>query len=85
MSDTLLVAALQMVSAPDVERNLDAARRLIDEAAAAGAKLVALPEYFCLMGRRDTDKLHVAEAVGEGPVQRMLREAAMRHGVAASA
>ena len=33
------------------------------EAAAQGAKLVALPEYFCLMGQRDTDKLGVAERI----------------------
>ena len=55
------IAALQMVSTPSVERNLDAAARLIAEAAAAGAELVALPEYFCLMGARDSDKLGIAE------------------------
>ena len=46
------IAALQMVSATDVSRNLDVAASLIDEAARAGAKLVALPEYFCHLGRR---------------------------------
>jgi len=45
------VAAIQMVSAPEVAANLAAAGRLIAEAAAAGAKLVALPEYFCILGR----------------------------------
>ena len=49
------IAALQMVSTPEVARNLDAAAALIGRAAAAGAQLVALPEYFCLMGRRDDD------------------------------
>ncbi|MCL4699582.1 MAG: carbon-nitrogen hydrolase family protein, partial [Burkholderiaceae bacterium] len=34
------IAALQMVSTPDVARNLDAAAALIAEAAAAGAALV---------------------------------------------
>ena len=47
------IAALQMVSTPSVERNLEAAGRLIAEAAAAGARLVALPEYFCFMGASD--------------------------------
>ncbi|HWI10843.1 MAG TPA: nitrilase-related carbon-nitrogen hydrolase, partial [Burkholderiaceae bacterium] len=42
------IAALQMVSTTRVEANLDTARRLIAEAAHAGAALVALPEYFCL-------------------------------------
>jgi nitrilase len=75
------IAALQMVSTPDVDRNLDAAARLIAQAAAIGAELVALPEYFCLMGRNDRDKLAVAEAPGDGPIQRMLAEAAQAHHV----
>ncbi len=77
----LKIAALQMVSTPDVQRNLDAAATLIAEAAAADAALVSLPEYFCLLGRRDTDKLAVAEAPGQGPIQQFLAEAARRHGV----
>ena len=75
------IAALQMVSAPSVERNLESARRLIAEAASAGARLVALPEYFCFMGRSDRDKLAVAEAPGSGPIQQTLAEAARAHGV----
>ena len=73
------IAALQMVSTPDVDRNLAAAGRLIAQAADTGADLVALPEYFCLMGRRDTDKLALAEAPGEGPIQRFLQQAAREH------
>ena len=73
------IAALQMVSTPELGRNLDAAGRLIAEAAQAGAELVALPEYFCLLGRRDTDKLAIAEAPGQGPIQDFLAEAARRH------
>ena len=75
------IAALQMVATPRVADNLAAARRLIGEAAAAGAKLVALPEYFCIMGAHERDKLAVAEAPGEGPIQAMLAEAAREHGV----
>jgi nitrilase len=67
-----------MVSTPDVARNLDAAAGLIDEAARAGAELVALPEYFCLLGRRDTDKLAVAEDDGVGPIQQLLADSARR-------
>ena len=73
-----------MVSTPDLARNLEAADRLLAKAAAAGAQLAALPEYFCLLGRRDTDKLAAAEAPGDtehGPVQRFLSEAAQRHGL----
>ena len=76
------VAALQMVSAPDVGRNLDVARGLIAEAAAAGAHLALLPEYFCYMGRRDTDKVALGETAGDlahAPIQRALSEAAREH------
>jgi len=75
------IAAVQMVSTPEVERNLDAAWRLIAQAAAEGARLVALPEYFCLLGRSDRDKLGIAERPGDGPIQRMLAQAAREHAV----
>ena len=75
------IAALQMVSTPDVERNLDAARQLVAHAARSGARLVVLPEYFCLMGRSDRDKLAVAEVAGAGPIQQMLSDAAREHRV----
>ena len=75
------IAALQTVSTPDVERNLEAAARLIGEAAREGAALAALPEYFCLMGRRDDDKLLVAEAPGAGPIQAFLAAQARQHGL----
>ena len=75
------IAALQTVSTSSVERNLDTARRLIGEAAAQGARLVALPEYFCLMGLHERDKLGHAETPGDGPIQAMLSSAATQHGV----
>ena len=75
------IAAIQMVSTTSVAGNLAAAGRLIDEAACGGAQLVVLPEYFCLMGRADRDKLALAEAPGDGPIQAMLSQAAREHGV----
>ena len=75
------IAALQMVSTPSVERNLEAARRLVAAAAGEGAELVALPEYFCFLGHADRDKLEIAEVPGDGPIQRALAEAARAHGV----
>jgi nitrilase len=75
------IAAVQMVSTPRVGDNLDAARRLVAEAAGGGARLIVLPEYFCLLGHTDRDKLAVAEAPGDGPIQRMLAETARAHGV----
>lgn len=75
------IAALQMVSTPDLARNLAAARVLLERAAQAGAKLAALPEYFCFMGQTDTDKLALAEEVGSGPIQQMLGTAARELGL----
>lgn len=75
------IAAVQMVSTPDWPANRDAAARLVARAAAAGAQLVALPEYFCVMGRRDTDKLALAEPAGQGPIQRFLSDLAREHGL----
>ncbi len=75
------IAALQMVSTTSVERNLDVAHRLVAEAAREGATLVALPEYFCLLGRSDRDKLAVAETPGDGPIQRLLADTAREHRV----
>ena len=75
------VAALQTVSGPDVAANLVTAGALAEEAAAAGAKLVALPEYFGIMGLRDTDKLAARERPGAGPIQDFLAETARRLGL----
>ncbi len=75
------IAAVQMVSSPEVARNLETAKALVARASGEGAGLVVLPEYFCLMGRNDRDKLGVAERPGSGPIQQMLAEAAKSHGV----
>ena len=75
------VAALQMVSTPERDRNLAEAERLIAQAAADGAELVLLPEYFCFMGHKDTDKLAIRETYGDGPIQQFLADAARRHRV----
>jgi nitrilase len=73
------VAAVQTVSGGDVAANLDAARPLIAEAAAAGARLVVLPEYFGIFGQRATDKVAVREQDGEGLQQAFLADEAKRH------
>lgn len=75
------IAALQMVSTDALEDNLAAARRLISAAAAAGARLVALPENFYLIGRHEADKVALAEPDDDGPIQRFLAAAAREHAV----
>src|SRR5580698_11363965 len=75
---TVKVAALQMTSGPDVAANLAQAGALIEAAAGAGARLVALPENFSFMGLKDADKRAVAESAGGGPVQDFLSACAAR-------
>jgi len=75
------VAAIQMVSGVSVQANLEGARVLLAEAAQAGAQLAVLPEYFCLMGHKDSDKLAVRESDGEGFVQQFLAQAAKEYGL----
>ena len=78
---TVRVAAIQMASGPNVAANLSEAERLIEQAVEAGAKLVALPEYFAIMGMKDTDKVGVREVEGKGPIQSFLSRMAKRHGI----
>jgi len=73
------VAALQMVSAPELGANLASAGRLIAEAAAAGARLAALPENFYCIGRHELDKVALAEPDGRGPIQEFLARCAREH------
>ena len=74
-------AAIQMVSGLTVSDNLVEAEKLIAEAVKAGAKLVALPENFALMGSHESDKIKVKEIAGEGAIQSFLSATAKKYGV----
>lgn len=78
---SLRIAALQMISAPDVAPNLATAARLIASAADQGAQLVTLPEYFPIIGASDTVRLQAREPAGAGPLQDFLAGEAVRHGL----
>jgi predicted amidohydrolase len=75
-SGAVKVAGIQMASSPNVASNLTEAERLIAIAVEQGAKIVVLPEYFCIMGVKDIDKVAVREKAGDGPVQRFLSKMA---------
>ena len=79
------VAGIQMLSTPVVGENLASAAQLIARAAGAGARLIVLPEYFCILGNHETDKVRVRERFvngsNAGPIQEWLAETAARHGV----
>lgn len=76
-----LCAAIQMASSPSVSSNLLEAEKLIAEAVRAGAKLVALPENFALMGENPQDKISQREVEGSGPIQNFLAETAKKYNV----
>ncbi len=75
------IAVGQMRSGTDVIANRASILDLIQRAAAAGADLLALPEYATYLGS-DTRYRDVGEAVPDGPTVSMLREEASAHGIA---
>lgn len=80
-SALLKIASIQMVSTPNLNENLEVAARLIKAASESGSQLVVLPEYFCLMGLKDTDKVNVREVAGSGPIQARLAEIALDNNI----
>lgn len=75
------VAAIQMVSGLNPAENLAAAAGLIGQAAANGAELAVLPEYFPIISDDERDKFTIREPYGDGPIQRFLAEQARLHGI----
>lgn len=76
LTNMVKVAGIQMASSPSVASNLIEAERLIAIAVEQGAKIVVLPEYFCIMGIKDIDKVAVREKAGTGTIQRFLSKMA---------
>lgn len=81
MSRENRIACIQMTSSGDIEKNLSSAKRLIEQAAEQGAKLVVLPEMFAIMGLDQMDKVKHREPFGQGPIQEFLGEQAKQHGI----
>lgn len=75
------VAAIQMTSSQEVNRNLETTAKLIQDAATTGAKLIVLPEMFLLMGTTESEKFRIAESPGKGKVQDFLANLAAKHGI----
>lgn len=79
---TWRVAAVQMLSAGDIEANLRAAEILIGRAVAEGATQVVLPETFALYGQSEQRREGEAESRdGGGPITRFLSEQSRHHGI----
>ena len=75
----LNIASIQMVSGTHLDKNLELAAVLIRNAKDAGAQMIVLPEYFAIMGEKETDKLSLVESHGDGKVQSFLALQAQKH------
>jgi deaminated glutathione amidase len=79
---SLRVAAVQLNSREDLSANLDTCRRLVRSAVEQGARFVALPENFALMGS-EAERRNCSERLEgpAGPIRTMLVEVAKTHGI----
>jgi predicted amidohydrolase len=78
-TSAITVAAIQMNSNHDLEKNLRRADELLLDASRRGCQLSVLPENFAFLGLDDADKVALAELEGSGPIQGFVAEAAQRH------
>jgi len=78
-SNAFDIAVLQMNSGEDKAANVETALRLIDDAAATGARLVVLPEIWTFLGNDEGNRAN-AEPI-PGPVSDALAAKARQHGI----
>ena len=75
------VAAIQLASGTNINANLLATEKMLEEAARQGAKLAVLPESFAFLGNSCKDVLPFRETQGDGPLQQFLSRVAARLGI----
>jgi deaminated glutathione amidase len=75
------IAAIQMCSKQDRNRNLESALKLMKQAVTDGAELIALPENFSFIGS-ESEKIKMGEDYNNGPSVNFLKKFATEHGVA---
>jgi len=76
---SIRVAALQMNCGADLDTNFRRADDLLADAGRRGVGLALLPATSVFMGSNDADKVALAEAPGNGPIQAFLADAARRY------
>jgi predicted amidohydrolase len=80
MADRIRVACVQLTSGRDKDANLEKAEKLVAQAAATGADIVALPEKWNAIGPPEV--LHdTAEAIEDGVSVETMRGWAKTHGI----
>lgn len=79
MTNTLHVGLVQINTRADKAENLEKIERLVGQAAAAGARLVALPEYVTYLGPKERFE-EIAEPI-PGPTTERFADLARRHGI----
>ncbi|OQR82068.1 hypothetical protein THRCLA_11161, partial [Thraustotheca clavata] len=83
----VIVAAVQLVSRATLPPNLEAVKRVVGNAAASGASVVVLPEYWGILGHNETDKVNLRESYQESPkaheqpMQHCMQELAKKHAI----
>lgn len=75
------IAAIQMVSTADVDKNLQVVEKLVQQAAEQGACLLVLPENFATFALRDIGDIARTEQTPQGPLRCFMSELAAKHGV----
>ena len=73
--------AIQMVSSPDVEENLQKVDALLSTITFNDETLVVLPECFSRFGGGDKGLLEIAEQPGEGRIQTFLASLSKQYGI----
>lgn len=77
----MIAAAIQMVSGAEIDKNLEQAEQLINEAVRRKADLVVLPENFARISRTDAEHAKFYEKYGVGEIQSFLSKQASSNGI----
>jgi len=75
------VAAIQMVSTPDIDGNIAEAEKLLRDAADQGAKVAVLPENFAVLATGQMLEAGQKESGDESVIRRFLSEQARKLGL----
>ena len=81
-TNDVVIATAQLAGGPDVDANLDAIARLVREAAAANAKLVAFPEAVMFDFTAPAEKIAEAARADAGRFKAAVRDLAAAHRIA---